>query len=172
MPEPKKDNTVQLKWLTAEETDMSHYELQRSADGRNYTTLQSIPSRNSSNLTTYSYTDNNPIRGTATYRLKMVGNNSSDVKYSSVITIRFEETTQVSLWPAVLSSDQMVNLNNPRSEKLTIRFFNNTGQQVGVIRTETSQFSSQLLSTQRGTLVYRVFKEDETLAGTGRLFLQ
>lgn len=168
----KKNNTVQLKWLTAEETDMSHFELQRSSDGRNYSTLTSIPGRNNATFTTYNYPDNNPIRGTSYYRLKMVGNNSNDVKYSSVITIQFTESTLFTLWPAIFKAGQMLNISNTRNENITIRFFNNSGQQVSVVRTVSTIVSTQSLLSQKGALIYKIENDDGSMAGSGRLFLE
>lgn len=62
---------VNLSWQTATEINTSTFEVERSADGINYTTIGNINASGNSTVTkNYFFTDINPINGTNYYRLK------------------------------------------------------------------------------------------------------
>jgi hypothetical protein len=63
---------VLLKWSTYTETSNSHFEIQRSADGRNFQKIGSYkaPEGNSISTRNYQFTDYNPVEGANYYRLK------------------------------------------------------------------------------------------------------
>lgn len=69
-----KDNgAVQLDWATAEEQNSSHFIIERSRDGSQFTELGKVNAAGSSSTErTYSFTDNAPFAGTDYYRLKQV----------------------------------------------------------------------------------------------------
>jgi hypothetical protein len=69
----KQENRVQLNWLTASEENSSHFEVERSSDGRNFTALTTVNAQgNSSSPVTYVEADMSPLPGTSYYRLRMV----------------------------------------------------------------------------------------------------
>jgi len=77
-----------LQWSTSIESGIKEYDLERSADGRNYSQLTSVPAKNIDN-SNYSYNDN--IAGlqnasTLFYRLKIVNLDGTTV-YSNIVTI-------------------------------------------------------------------------------------
>lgn len=65
-----------LLWTTQSESNNRGYELQRSADGRNFTTVAFVDSKaprgNSSSTLNYSYGDAKPLSGNNYYRLRQV----------------------------------------------------------------------------------------------------
>ena len=63
-------NTVVLAWTTAEERDVSHFTLTRSADGRRFAPVGSLPARGGATPTTYHYTDYDPLPDRSYYRLR------------------------------------------------------------------------------------------------------
>ena len=87
----KSGNTVQLKWETASERDNDYFELFRSADGQNFTSITKINGKGNTAVgNSYSYTDFNPLGGTSYYQLKQVDYNG-DTKTYSVLSVKFEE---------------------------------------------------------------------------------
>ncbi|MDZ4795711.1 MAG: T9SS type A sorting domain-containing protein [Bacteroidota bacterium] len=65
--------SVLLSWKTSTETNSSHFELERSADGISFSRLASIGAAGTSfSELTYTYTDINPLTATGFYRLKQV----------------------------------------------------------------------------------------------------
>ncbi|MGH2552430.1 MAG: hypothetical protein ACRDEB_01870, partial [Chitinophagaceae bacterium] len=77
------NRSVLLNWQTSTETDISHYDMERSADGINYNTINSTPALNITGAR-YSYIDNNLLTGTSYYRLNIHGT-AGYQKYSQVI---------------------------------------------------------------------------------------
>ncbi|RYY40450.1 MAG: hypothetical protein EOO08_04770 [Chitinophagaceae bacterium] len=79
-----------LRWTTAQETNNAGFELERSADGRNFTAIARIASRapggNSNSSLDYSATDANTGAASWHYRLKQL-DASGAAQYSSVLRI-------------------------------------------------------------------------------------
>lgn len=81
------DHQTLLNWATATESGNDHFEIERSANGRDFEFLSSVPGAGNSNgIQYYAYTDKNPMAGINYYRLKQVDNNSH-FTYSSVVTV-------------------------------------------------------------------------------------
>lgn len=66
------DDQVQLKWITAQEENVSHFAIERSSDGLTFSTIARVNAKNSALSTQYAYTDKMPLPGTSYYRLKMI----------------------------------------------------------------------------------------------------
>lgn len=84
------NNTTLLQWETADETNTSSFEIERSADGVVFDRIGTVAATGNSNTSLkYSYKDNeagNQPGNVIYYRLKMV-DIDGDHKYSGVITI-------------------------------------------------------------------------------------
>ena len=77
-------NKVKLNWTTASEIDASHFIVERSVDGSNFSAIAQVTAvGNSQTDNHYSSQDNNPAAGKSFYRLKMVDIDAS-FEYSAV----------------------------------------------------------------------------------------
>jgi hypothetical protein len=66
-------NEVNLDWVTTQEIDASHFEIERSADGEIWEYLNRIIAvGNSSEASAYAFEDNSPLSGQSYYRLKQL----------------------------------------------------------------------------------------------------
>lgn len=87
----KKD--VVLNWSTSMEEAFSHFEIERSTDGMNFSTIAVVMSRGTvlGKDTYYAYTDKavNSSNGLLFYRIKLV-ENSNDASYSQVKVIHLQ----------------------------------------------------------------------------------
>ena len=79
---------------------MSHYEIQRSSDGRNFSTIQTIQSSNSVSRTNYSLNDSKPLNGISYYRLKMV-EIDGNANYSRIATVQFATGNSITVYPTL-----------------------------------------------------------------------
>jgi hypothetical protein len=116
----KHDHYNTLLWVTGMEQNVSHFEVERSVNGVNYTTISNVPAKNIATGSSYSFND--PLQGisqadNAYYRLKMV-DIDGQFSYSGIILLR-----------ANPESDLVVT--NPFSNKLTITF---TSSQVQTVK--------------------------------------
>ena len=106
------NNTVQLTWQTATETNNKYFAVQRSSDGITFSTVGTVSSFGNSTLQhQYSFTDNSPVRGTNYYRLRQVDNNGYFVD-SKTVTVSFNGTLLFTLYPNPAASVVHVNLSS------------------------------------------------------------
>jgi hypothetical protein len=77
-----------VKWTTTEESNASHYTIERSIDGYNWQAIGEVPAAQQySVLNNYSYTDKEAANGIAYYRVKQVDIDGHFI-YTSIKSIR------------------------------------------------------------------------------------
>jgi hypothetical protein len=101
----EQNRTVSLNWSTAQEINNSHFELQRSADGRDYETIGTVRGNGTvSKVINYSYTDNAP-KSINYYRLKQVDFNGTS-SYSAVQLVKMDENASaLQLYPVPANNE-------------------------------------------------------------------
>ena len=72
-----------ISWKVAAESNIAKYEVDRSANGRNFTKTGTVTA---SAQTTYSFTDVQAMGGTTFYRIKGIGL-AGEVKYSNIVKL-------------------------------------------------------------------------------------
>ncbi len=88
---------VLLNWATASETDNSYFDLERSADGKHFTTITQVPgSGNSQVKREYGYADLQPLAGTNYYRLKQV-NEAGRPVYSYIVAVNTSDPASATM---------------------------------------------------------------------------
>jgi hypothetical protein len=94
-----RENHVSLDWSTAEETNSSHFEIQRSANGNNWGILGTVEAASTSReRLDYTAIDKAPLIGGNLYRLKMVDHDST-FSYSKIINVVFGSPELFSFYP-------------------------------------------------------------------------
>lgn len=166
----KNNKLIDLNWITEEESNMSHYEIQRSFDGRNFSTIQSIQSNNSVSRANYSTTDNKPLNGVGYYRLKMVETDGSST-YSKIVSVHFATGSLITVYPTIWKKGTTLNISNPNNEKLNAYFFNAAGQHVGVSTTTSSSLPANALNNQKGIIYYKITNDNGKQLGTGSILV-
>jgi hypothetical protein len=102
---------VNLEWATASESNNSHFEIERSADGVNFEYLSTVNAYgNGTSVTKQTYTtvDEKPYKGISYYRLKQVDKNT-EFKYADVVSVEFISKSYVNVFP------------NPALDKIMIK---------------------------------------------------
>jgi len=93
------ENRVSLNWSTAEESNSSHFEIQRSANGTDWRAIGNVKAATTSkDVKAYSAIDYAPLAGTGLYRLKMVDHDST-FAYSKIARVVFDSPDAVSFYP-------------------------------------------------------------------------
>ncbi len=88
-----------VKWTTELEENIDHFEVERSTDGVNFTTIYKENARNLASASTYGYTDNTFSAGITYYRLKIVEKDNA-VRYSIIIkTSVLSKDTKITIAP-------------------------------------------------------------------------
>jgi hypothetical protein len=132
-----KDNGFQaseLKWVTTAETQVDHFEVERSFDSRNFTNLTSVPAGQANgNYVNYKLDDPNvPAKAgnTVYYRLQMIGTDGSKA-YSNVVELhRPDPGNSFALYPNPIRAGQVLTLMSSRdaTENMHIRITDVNGK--------------------------------------------
>lgn len=122
-----------LQWSTATETNNKGFELQRSADGRNFTSFATIATKaengNSASALNYQYSDVRPLSGTNYYRLKQIDKDGK-FNYSDIVTLKSKATDIriSSVYPNPSRNELNLVIASPTLEKATIVVTDLTGK--------------------------------------------
>ena len=109
-----KTNDVELTWITASETDNSHFVVERSIDGESFDPISTIYGQGTKLSTTqYKYEDKTPALGNNYYRLRQVDLDGT-FEYSKKIKVvnRLEGKVRISPNPASSSSSLNITFND------------------------------------------------------------
>jgi len=79
-------NYNNLNWAISNELNVLHYELQRSNDAVNFTTINIQTAKNNNTTALYSYDDVAAMQNKVYYRLRCTDNNG-DIKFSGIVVI-------------------------------------------------------------------------------------
>ena len=167
----KIDNVVRLSWKTAEESNMDHFEIERSENARDFTSIGMVPNKNQVSQNNYSFDDNHPLKNISFYRLKMESI-AGAINYSKIIPVQFGSGNSVILYPTLWRPGTSLNITNPNYEKLTIRFFGDNGQLLGVMTTTSNIIAGNRLANFHGWASYKVYDEKHQLRGRGKIFTE
>ena len=163
---------TELKWVTAFEKNIERFEIERSPDGREFTTIGRVESTgNSKSKVDYQFEDRSPIAGTNYYRLKQVGINGTS-SYMDPITVDFsvdKNNMDLKLYPNPTVDEIYVSLEG-LSGKFAVRIFNTAGYEV---KNSVVNYSGPVLQKvsdlQKGTYFIRVTDSNtNTLLAAGK----
>lgn len=122
------NEAVRLQWETAQELNVSHFEIEYSSDGRSYNRIGEVPSvENGSGK--YAYTDNSLRSPVCYYRMKMVDQDLT-YSYSHTLVVRHEATVQLKIYPNPAQSMLHVSLPKMDPGNAQIRILNMQGMPV------------------------------------------
>ena len=127
----EKGSSVALTWKTATEINSSHFVIERSTDGKDWTAIGTIQAAgNISVEQNYSFTDAAPADGTNYYRLRIVDIDNAQ-KFSLIKSATFKATDLVIITgPNPATSYLNINVSTPGNQPYRLRLVNRTGQVV------------------------------------------
>jgi hypothetical protein len=120
--------SIRLQWSSSEEENVSHYELQRSADGINYSLLANMAARNGDSQE-YDYLDAIPHSNANYYRLKMVDKDGS-YSYSHIVTVQSAANTSIRIHPVPAQSQLHIRAAAANVGKEVFRIYDAAGRLV------------------------------------------
>ena len=146
------DKSVKLQWTTESEVNVSNYELERSMDAINFSTIALVFS-NGGQHNDYSFRDTKLQTGKTYYRLKIIDNNGR-YTYSEVVTVYNYERTLTSIVVAP----------NPVQSYINVRL---TGFTKGVYLLKLYNSNGQLITTRKINLTGP--EQVETISRTSKM---
>ena len=121
-----KDKAVAVEWNVENETNISYYEVQKSANG---TTFANAGTVNATGASMYTFTDETPVNGINYYRIKSVGN-AGDIRYTRIVnvTLSVANNSSVNIYPNPLTGPSfMLKLTNMAAGTYTIQVTGTNG---------------------------------------------
>lgn len=135
---------VTLQWVTASESNNSHFELQRSLDGSRFDFLKVIGGQGNSNqFHTYSFVDQNPVPGVNYYRLKQVDFDGSHT-YSNIVSAKISTKSVItSVIPNPVNEVAIVRFGEKLPERSKLQVLSSMGQVLATYHVENT-FSQEI----------------------------
>lgn len=124
----RRESQAYLQWRTSSEVNSRQFDIERSADGRQWHHLGSIMARGGETSNTdYSYTDAFPQPGTNMYRLKMIDLDGS-FAYSRIAALAFGTET-AAIYPNPAMGVSQVSVSGLKTENIRqVRLFDASGK--------------------------------------------
>jgi hypothetical protein len=125
----KQHGTILLTWQTASEQNNKEYQIERSADGVTFNTIEVVASKNNLSGSHYTSVDAYPLFGRNYYRLKSVDIDGK-FSYSNIDEVTFNlSTNNVIVYPNP-AKDVLTVQSNFKGEKLNIRITDLAGRKI------------------------------------------
>jgi Secretion system C-terminal sorting domain len=126
----KVKNKTLLAWSTTNAFQMSHFEVERSQDGKTFVNIGRVDIANTADLMSYKLTDEKPFVGINYYRLKSV-EKSGRADYSKIVSVSFGTDLMVSAFPNPFQDVLMLNVESEYiGSDMTFELINALGAQV------------------------------------------
>lgn len=124
----KIDQEVEITWATASERENSYFTIEKTIDGLNFKTLDTIQGTGNTNqYTAYNLIDTNPYDGLSYYRLKQI---DIDGKYtfSELRSVYFGESKKLSLYPNPGTGEKLFLVRSKAWEASTVNVYDFGGK--------------------------------------------
>ncbi len=155
------NNQAEISWQVAE-NEVRNFELQRSANGSNFTYIATLASKGDG-TNTYNYTDGLALANTSFYRVKQTSTNGS-IDYSAIVKLNPTDENKISLYPNPVQDKLMISGVTPGSILLLTDATGKLLQKLQVIQTifniDMSRYSAgmYLLKNAEGK-TYKIIKQ-------------
>lgn len=122
-------NANRVHWKTANETDVAHYEVQRSFDNSGFITIAAVPARNIKDIQSYMYDDAAAPFGKMYYRIKSMDVDGS-VQFSRIVSLSSVSAGKLSILQNPFKTQiELTGINMPHTN-YQYQLLNNSGQVV------------------------------------------
>ena len=124
------NNSVKVSWTSENESMLNGYEVQRSTNGNDWTTVSIVFARNAAGAQNYIAWDMSPYKGKSYYRLKINEKNGA-FTYTPVrsIFIRVDQIMMV-VYPNPVTDQTVVRIIAEQPLDAIVRVFNSTGAEL------------------------------------------
>ncbi len=164
-----KNEKVNLRWQTANETNVTGFDIERMT-GNNWVKIGSVQSSgNASGTNDYSFSDNLPARGVNYYRLKIIDADGKSA-YSRIINFEFRISRAFVYQnvPNPFSNSTIIRYDIAEKAPVKIAIYNVDGSQIKVLEDEMKAAGSYQIKWNAGNLpagnyYYKMIMGDEVI---------
>ena len=154
-----KDKNIELNWKTATETNNDYFVIERSKDAKTFTPISSIDGAGNSNiLIKYSTLDQNPLQGTAYYRLKQTDFDGT-FSYSNIVAVSTSSTNDNS---NIIFSNNILKTSNLNNETYSLNIYDVNGRIVYQKGNITGNQEIDLSFIDKGIYLVKLFSKTNT----------
>jgi len=165
-----KDNDVYLNWSTASESNNKGFYVERSKDGRSFSSVGFVNGAgNSSQTKNYTYTDHTVKEMNVTttyYRLKQVDLDGKS-SYSNVLSLNLKNVLQWRLYPNPVKDVATVELNLTAASKVNVQVISRDGKVMinsdkGILSQGTQQVFINTQGLAKGAYIVKIKTDAST----------
>jgi hypothetical protein len=121
-----KNNAVELSWKVANNEEAAKFEIEKSADGKEYNSIATIYPANKGTQSVYRYTDDKTNQANIYYRLKITDSDGV-ITFSKVIVINFNKALFNLKIANPVYADMTMMYESSNNQQCSIRMFNTAG---------------------------------------------
>lgn len=157
-----KGNAIEVSWTVSNESDVQQYIVEESFDGRSFSQLATVRAKGQDNAS-YTWLDNNTVKGFNYYRVKSIGFNG-EARYTSIVNVKMGMDDQLlSVYPNPLKGNVVnLQLSDLAAGSYTVNVYDNAGRVI----------ASRLLQHQGGSATEQVLIPATASKGVYRLELK
>ncbi|MBI5915718.1 MAG: T9SS type A sorting domain-containing protein [Bacteroidetes bacterium] len=136
---------VHLSWLTASETNNSHFSIEKSTDGQTFREIGKVAGQGTSyEVHNYQYTDEAPAPGINYYRLRQV-DFDGQFSYSPVVSVHFDGGKgSVRVFPSIVQETATILFPEETGEAGMVFLFDQTGRLVSAMEVQPGTLEAKL----------------------------
>lgn len=118
-----------LNWQTASENNTAHYEVERSSNGTDWSTIGELDAAgNSTDLINYSFQDPNRSSGVTYFQLKQFDLDGNYKVYGPLSTSCTDLSVNVEVYPNPINDKGFVKINSTSNGLISVQITENTGK--------------------------------------------
>ena len=151
-------NRVIIKWSTASEFDNRSFDIERSIDGTNYTSITTIDGNGTTQTTkNYEYTDLFAVKGTNYYRLK-INSTTGAPKYSEIRVARIDYGKTLSVYSNPVRDNLVIDASAPAK----VVIMNLSGQALQTIQLSRGRNTIPVSGLSAGSYILKSLTDNES----------
>lgn len=169
---------VAINWKTSFENNNRYFDVEKSVDGNNWSTINSVNGAgNSSVVKSYSSYDAKPIAGNNYYRIRQV-DNDGNFKFSDVVKVKVViEKTGVTVVANPFVNNITVDFLSPTNQNVSVRIMDISGKVVGQEKWRINKGSSRITynnvsNLQKGMYIFTVSDDNGNVIYNNKLMKQ
>ncbi len=155
-----KNNSVQLTWTTATETNNSGFGIERKTQNSNWKQIGFVVgSGTTTHESSYSFTDNSVVSSNYYYRLKQTDLNGA-VNYSTTVKVDVNVVSQFSLsqnYPNPFNPSTLISFTIPKESNVKLSVFNVLGEKVATLINEVKSSGTYKINFNGSNLASGIY---------------
>jgi hypothetical protein len=167
-----KETHVQLNWVTLTNQNSGYFNIERSADAINFTSIDKIKGvGNSTQNLSYSIVDDTPLKGRSYYRLKQTNYNEK-ISYSNIVAVEFNKINDfiIHIYPNPFSAETTFQAaKNLKDATLTI--YNSYGHIVKQIKNISGQTITLVRDKLPSGIYFSCLAQNSIVIATSKLVI-